>query len=166
MENKIEIDLYDDLKAVCNQARDELCIAYNYFKQISDYNGVYILFNEIYYFDIFFELDSFNPRISNDIKQKQNIREHGVCDRLTYEIAILKTDDAVQTAVAQKIIGTKQKLYMPNGSFYGYYCYNIYNKCLSWINFSLKKFGINPAFCQNIVTYFERAMQYFMRYEG
>ncbi len=45
MGNKLEIELYNDLRAVCEQAQMELSVAYKYFEKIPDPNG--IIFYEI-----------------------------------------------------------------------------------------------------------------------
>ena len=167
MGNMLDIELFNDLKAVCMQAKNELCAAYSYFEKISDYNGICILYREIVAFDeLFISLDFENPSMHDYDIKVPNIYEWGFYNISLYKEARSKADAAVLNAIEQKKMKTNQKIYMNNGSFYGYYCYNIYNKCLGWINYSLKKYPIKTTFNQLIINHFESAMQYFMRYEG
>lgn len=142
MGTKMEIELYKDLRSVCNQAQMELCMAYKYLEKIPDPNGICILLREIHDFDnLFYTLESFDPRPPIPLPHPQiilpNSFEWGIPKGQNLYVA--KADTAVINAINQKNVKTSQKLYMKNGSFYGYYCYNVYHKCLGWINHALKK---------------------------
>ena len=165
MVNNMEMELYNDLRSVCNYAINELNVAYNYFNKISDCNGICILFKEINdFFDLYRALDCCDPRRRDQEIMVPTNYEWGFYHASDFQAARAKADNSVLVAIEQRKTKSNSKLYMPNGSFYGYYCYNVYNKCLGWANYSIQKLP-KPSFGKCVVEYFESAMQYFMRFE-
>lgn len=163
MGNYLEIELYKELRTICQQAKSELLHAYHYFEKKHDPNGVCILYHEICdIYGLFGELDGCDPKRDPNDLYVPSVYEWGLYNWG----ADSQADATVMLAIEQKNIKSNQKIYMENGCFYGYYCYNIYNKCLGWINYAIKNYQISTAFNQLVVDHFESAMQYFMRYEN
>lgn len=166
MANNIKIESYINLRAVCRQARDELRITYDYFKKIADYNGVTILYREICDIDnLFSELDKYNPRFDDAFGQLPNIYEWGFYELSFINEAHKRADAEVLNAVNRKIGITKQKYYINNGCFYGYCCYNIYNKCLGWVNGIFIKYPIAIDLKNLVLKHLESKLEYFMKFE-
>ncbi|MBQ7642922.1 MAG: hypothetical protein IJS67_03370, partial [Clostridia bacterium] len=158
----VEMDFYNDLRAVCKQICDEYKCAYNYFEKKGDYNGIFIFSSEISrLYELFALLDKYNPANRTIIAVPNSY------DWTFYHYDIIKkatsyADQSVVLAYGQRDINSENKLYLFNGSFYGYYCYNTLTKCFDWVKFSINKFALNTVFKDIVVDYISKSLRFFM----
>ena len=137
-------------------------IAYNYLKNTRDYTGAYVLYRELLNMNSIHSKtdEAFSKTVARIVVP--NVYEWG--DPVFWgKEEMLKVDSDFMNAID----GKSKEIRFKNGAFYGYYCYNVYSKSISWL-LALKQ----KADPQSVPIYecaincFQARMAYFMKFEG
>ena len=155
---------YDNVWALCNQARDELLVGYKYFLDTSDYTGAYLFFCAICSIDDFHHKldDAYSKTVTGIVVP--NCYEWGFFEQGFWDD---KKKSYVDFDYLKTINTNCKEIRFKNGAFYGYYCYNTFSKCSGWL--SNLRYDIlekaKPMYdCAK--AYFENRMVYYMKFEN
>lgn len=166
--NDLMQEEYDRIWSLFSQARDELHRGYYYFQEKLDYTGAYIFFIEIC------NIDGFHSKLDS---AKQKTVSYIVVPN-SYEWGFFNqgywTEDnqaKVNKNYITGILSARSNPYLKeirfkNGTFYGYYCYNIYSKIYSWF-LALKPKAHTKALpmYECAEEYIKSRMDFFMKFE-
>lgn len=148
-------------KEICRQAHSELADALNYFREKGDGNGAYIAVTEITDLEEIYRcLDQLAAQRDRVIGVP-NVYEFG----FYYQDVCRGASAEVIAAVSARNDQGRTSLRMKNGCFYGYYCYNIYNKCAGWLQGVTAVTPEDQEGVRVVREHFLKKLSYFLRYE-
>ena len=162
--NNLMNEQYVQIKGLCNQVRDELLIAYNYFKKNRDYTAAYILYREINDVDSLYSKIDVEYANAISVIVVPSVYEWGFFERGFWSKERM---DEVDNDYLNTLSVSCKEICFKDALFCGYYCYNVYFKNINWISFARNKAPKKaiPMY-ECVINHFEAKLTYFLKFES
>ncbi len=162
--NDLMREEYDRIWSLFSQGQDELRCGYYYFQEKLDYTGAYIFDTEVGFMNVIHnKLDSaYGTTVILHIPASFNRMNF----RWTETEKAKVNKNYITGSLSARSNPYLKEIRFKNGTFYGYYCYNIYSKIYSWL------LGLKPKAHPKALPMYECAekeikarMDFFMKFE-